>query len=146
MRQNGHNNLRVMLVTGHEQRADRTVDQARNQRFTLGGTTFALEIATGNTTGRKGLFLIVHGQREEIHAGFWLLGRHDSGQHGGFAIGGQHGAVSLTRNAAGFQHQLAAGPVHFYFLDIEHGLSFSLRTKPDRGHVQDDEGLTMRTA
>lgn len=50
-------NLRVVLVTFREKRADRTVDQAGNQRFLFGRTTFALEIAAGDLAGSVGLFL-----------------------------------------------------------------------------------------
>jgi hypothetical protein len=66
--------LRVVLVAIGEERADRAVDQAGNQRFLLGRTAFALEVAARDLAGGEGLFLVVDGQREEVEARLRLLG------------------------------------------------------------------------
>jgi hypothetical protein len=46
MLDDGDDDLGVVLVAVGEERTDRTVDQAGNQRF-LGRTAFALEVAAG---------------------------------------------------------------------------------------------------
>jgi hypothetical protein len=56
----------VVLKTFQEQRADRTVDQARGQNFFFGRTAFAFEEATRDFTGGERLFLIVNREREEV--------------------------------------------------------------------------------
>ena len=66
MRENGDDDLRVVLVAFGEERADRPVDQARDQRLALGRPALALEIAAGNAAGREGLLLVVDGEREEV--------------------------------------------------------------------------------
>ena len=116
--------LRVVLVAIGEERADRAVDQAGNQRFLLGRTAFTLEIAARDLAGGKGLFLVVDGQREEIEAWLRLLHRDDGGEHDGLAIGGEHSAVSLAGDLAGFQDERTAAPFDFHFVVIEHVLSF----------------------
>ena len=113
MAQNRDDDLGFVAIAVGEERADRTVDQARDQRLTLGGTALALEIAAGNAAGREGLFLIVHGEREEVLAGLGRLGRDDRGEHGGFAVGGEHRAVGLAGDAAGLQRRACARTSRF---------------------------------
>jgi hypothetical protein len=99
-----------VVETFREQRADRAVDQAGGQRFFFGRTAFALEEATGDFTGGEGLFLIVNREREEIDIrlrGF--LGNHGA-EHSGVAVRGEHGAIGLTGDAAGFEGEHAATP------------------------------------
>ena len=103
VRQHGDDHLRVAAPAVGEQRADRAVDQARRQRLLFGRTALALEIAAGNPAGGVVFFGVVDGQRKEIDAFLGLLGRDDGGEHGGLAVGGEHGAVGLTRDFAGFQ-------------------------------------------
>ena len=50
----------------------------------------------------KIFLLVIDGQRKEIDAFLGLLGGDDGRDHGGVAIGGEHGAVGLARQAAGF--------------------------------------------
>src|SRR6478672_4205315 len=52
-------------------------------------------VSAGDAARGVGLFLIVDGQRQEVDAFPWGLGGDDGGEHDGFAIGGQHGAVGL---------------------------------------------------
>ena len=49
-----------------------------------------------------------------------LLGRDHGGEHGGLAVGGEHGAVGLARDPAGFQGELAPAPIEFNSMHIEH--------------------------
>ena len=57
MRQHGDDDLGLVAPAVDEQRTDRTVDQAGNQRFLFGRTAFALEVAAGNAAGCVGLLL-----------------------------------------------------------------------------------------
>ncbi len=120
MRQHRGHDLHFVLEALHEQRADRTVDQAGDQGLLLGRTAFTLEIATRDLAGGEGLFLVVHGQREEIQARLGRATVDDGGEDDGLAVGGQNGAVSLTGDAARFEGQRASGPVDRLAFDIEH--------------------------
>jgi hypothetical protein len=125
--ENGDDDLRLVLVAIGEERADRTVDQARDQRLVLGRATFALEVAARDLAGGEVLFLVVDGQREEVLAGLGLLGRNDGGEDHGLAQRGEHGAVCLAGDLAGLERQRLAAPVQLDFVVIEfdrHSRSF----------------------
>ncbi len=131
MRQDGADNLHFVLEAFDEQRADRAVDQARNQGFLFRRAAFALEVTAGDLAGGEGLFLIVDGQREEVLTGLRLAGVNDGGQNGGLTVGGQHSRVGLTGNAARFQSELATSPIDGFSFDIKHVFSFiRLRNSP----------------
>jgi tRNA pseudouridine55 synthase len=66
----------------------------------LGRTALALEVAARNASGGVIFFGVVDGERKEIDAFLGLLCRHDARDHGGLAVGGEHGAVGLARDAA----------------------------------------------
>jgi hypothetical protein len=136
--------LRLVPVALDEERADRPVDQARDQRLLLGRAAFALEIAAGNAAGGEGLLLVVHREREEVDPGLGRLGGDDGREHDGLAIGREHRGVGLAGDLAGFEHELAPAPHQFFGLDIEHGFFFRIGFRPVRGllaHRQDDEAL-----
>ena len=118
--QHGDDDLRVAAEIIGEQRPDRAVDQARGQRLLVGEPAFALEETAGNTAGRERLFLIVHGEGEEILAGLRGLGGDDGGEHGGLAPARKHRAVGLAGDSAGLQHKLAPAPIQFLALNIKH--------------------------
>ena len=118
--QHGDDDLGLVLEALDEQGADRTVDQAGDERLLLGRTAFTLEIATRDLAGGEGLFLVVDGQREEIQARLGRATVDDGGEDDGLAVGGQNGAVSLTGDAARFEGQRASGPVDRLAFDIEH--------------------------
>ena len=111
VRQHGDDDLGLVAPAVDEQRADRAVDQAGDQRFLFGRTAFALEIAAGNAARGVGLFLVVDGQRQEVDAFARRLGGDDGGEHDGLAIGGEHGAVGLTGDLAGFKLEGTSTPV-----------------------------------
>ena len=123
MLHDGDDDLRVVLVAVGEERTDRAVDEARNQRFLLARTSLALEVAARDLAGGIGLFLVVDGQREEVEAGLRLLHRDDGGENDGLAVGGENRAVSLARDLAGFQDERPAGPFDFHPVVLEHVLS-----------------------
>ena len=113
-----------VVKTFGEQRAHRTVDETAGQRLLFRGAAFALEEATRNAPGGREFFLIVNGEREEILPFAHALGGGHGAQHHGIAIGCEHGAISLTGDAAGFQSEGLAAPFQLYFLRIEHIFSF----------------------
>src|SRR5450830_180478 len=97
----GADNLHFVHETFREQRADRTVDQARSQGFFFGRTAFTLEEATRDLAGSVGFFLVVHGQREEAFAWVRVLGTNDSHQYADVVVNGdQYCAGSLTGDTA----------------------------------------------
>jgi hypothetical protein len=65
--------LDFVQVAFREQRADRTVDQARGQGFFFRRTAFALEEAARDLAGSIGLLDVVDGQREEVLARLGVL-------------------------------------------------------------------------
>ena len=111
MRQHGHDDLGFAAPAVGEQWADRAIDQAGNKRFLLGRTAFTLEVTTGNTSGRVGLFLIVDGQRQKIDAVFRGLRGNDGGKHDSLAVSCDHRTIGLTRDLAGFQFEWTSTPV-----------------------------------
>ena len=120
VREHGDDDLGVVLVARNEERPDRPVDEARGQRLLLGRAAFALEVAARDAAGRVGALLVVHGEREEVEAGLRLLVGDHGGEHGGFAIGRDHGAVGLAGHLARLEHELAPAPDQLFALDVEH--------------------------
>ena len=105
-RQNLSNHVDFVVETFGEQRTDRTVDQAGNQGFLLGGTAFTLEEAARNTAAGIEFFLVVDGQREKIHALALRLGGHGGDQdHGAFDADDDR-TTGLTRDFTGFDADL----------------------------------------
>ena len=141
VREHGHDDLGVVLVARDEERADRAVDEARGQRLLLGRAALALEVAARDAAGRVGALLVVHGEGKEVEAGLRLLVGDDGGEHGGLAIGRDHGAVGLAGHLAGFEHELAPAPDQLFALDVEHVILPSCGRAAARCHGQDGEGL-----
>src|SRR5690606_19972089 len=106
------------------------------QGLLLGRTAFTLEVAARDLAGGERLFLVVDGQREEIQARLGLAAIDDGGQDHGLAVGRQHGAVSLTGDAAGVQRQRASGPLDRLAFDVEHYSSFVYRGRIPVGGVR----------
>ena len=113
VRQRGDDHLGLVAPAVDEQRADRTVDQAGDQRFLFGRTAFALEIAAGNAARGIGLFLVVDGERQEVDALARRFRGDDGGEHHGLAIGRHDGAVGLAGDLAGFKLEGTSTPVDF---------------------------------
>src|SRR3546814_4377749 len=85
-----------------EQRADRSVVQARDQRFLLGLAAFALEEAARDAAAGVELLLVVDGEREEVlPLARGLVGDGADQQHG--ALARDHDRdTSLASDLAGF--------------------------------------------
>ena len=141
VREHGDGHLRVAAPAVGEQRTDRAVDQARGERVLFGRTAFALEVAARDAAGRVVFFGVVDGQRKEIDAFLGLLGRHHGGEHGGLAVGGEHGAVSLARHSAGLEGELAPAPIELNTMHIEHCHFLSWFSASPESHEQDGERL-----
>ena len=134
--QHGDDDLGLVLEALDEQGADRAVDQAGDQGLLLGRTAFTLEVAARDLARRKGLFLVVDRQGEEIQARLGLTAVDDGGQNHGLAVGRQHGAVGLTGDAARLEGQGASGPLDRLAFDIEHVSSFVSRGRIPVGGVR----------
>ena len=120
MGERGDDHLGLVAPAIGEERTDRAIDQAGDQRLFFGRTTFALEIAAGDAARGIEFFLVVDGERQEIDAFARRLGRDHGREHGGIAIGCDHGTVGLTRHFAGFEGELAPAPVELNAVYIEH--------------------------
>ena len=150
VRQHGDDDLGLVAPAVGEQRTDRAVDQAGNQRLLFGRAAFALEVAAGNAAGGVGFFLIVDGERKEVDAFARRLGGDDGREHGGLAVGGEHGAVGLAGDLAGFKLERAPTPVEFDRCLLNIVFVFHRFTKAGRherkDHAQDGGTLaaTMR--
>ena len=68
--------------------------------------------------------MIIDRQGKEIVPGLGCLGRDDSGKNRGFAIGRDDSAIGLAGDLAGFEHELAPGPIEFFTMDFKHSFVF----------------------
>jgi hypothetical protein len=100
VRQRGNDHLCFIAPAVGEQRTDRTVDQARDQRLALGRTAFALEVAARNAPGRVKLLLVVDREGHEIDALARLFCGDHCRQNLAFPVGRNDGAISLARDLA----------------------------------------------
>ena len=124
MAEDGDDDLRLAAETVGEERADRAVDEAGGERLLLARPALALEEAAGDLARGEGLLLVVHGKGEEVDPRLLGACRDHGREHRGLAIGGEHGAVGLAGDPAGFQNERTARPVDFNTLDVKHGSSF----------------------
>ncbi len=120
VRQHGDDDLGLVAPALDEQRTNRAIDQAGDQRLLFGGPTFALEIAAGNTSRGIGLLDVVDGQRQEVDAFARRLRGDHGGEHDGLAVGGEHGAVGLTGDLAGFKPEGTTTPIDLDGMNLEH--------------------------
>ena len=123
MAQHRDDDLRLAAEIVGKQRADRAIDQARGERLLVGEPPLPLQEAAGDAPGRERLLLVVNRQREEILPRFGRPGGDDGRQHGGFAPSGEHGAVGLAGDAAGFEHEFAPVQSQLLTLYVEHFFS-----------------------
>ncbi len=95
--------LNFVLVVFREQRTDRAIDQARNQRLFFGRAAFALEETARDTATCVELLLIVAGQGEEVLALTRALGGNGGDQQHGVVELDDDGTAGLTGDFAGFK-------------------------------------------
>jgi hypothetical protein len=113
VRERGDDDLGLVAPAVDEQRADRAIDQAGDQRLLFGRPAFALEIAAGDAARGIGLFLVIDGQRQEVDALARRLRRDHGRQHDRLAVARDDGAAGLTRDLAGFKPERTAAPIDF---------------------------------
>ena len=142
MGENGDDHLRLVAPAVGEQRTDRAIDQAGDQRLLFGGAAFALEIATGDAACGVGLFLVVDGQGQKVDAFTRRLRCDDGREHNGLAIGGHDCAICLARYLSCFKFERTSAPIQFHGLNIEHCIFLSSTRENDESHVQDGKMLT----
>ncbi len=110
--ENGADDLHFVLEAGGEERADRTVDETRGKGLLFRRPAFALEEAAGDAACGVALFLVVHGQREEVLPRPGLALADHGREDGGFAVGRKNRPIGLTGDPSGFEGQLTACPGH----------------------------------
>ena len=113
MRQDGGNHLDFIAEAFGEKRADRAVNQARRQGFEFGRPAFTLEEAARDLAGGEGLFLVMHGQREEILTGLRRTRTNSGAEHNRVTQAGHDGTIGLAGDLAAFQNQGLAAPGDF---------------------------------
>ena len=113
MRQDGSNHLDFIAEAFREKRADRAVNQARRQRFELRRPAFTLEEAARDLAGGEGLFLVMHGEREEILPRLRGTRTNSGAKHNRVTQTRHHGTIGLAGDLAAFQNQGLAAPGDF---------------------------------
>ena len=110
--QHGRHDLRLVPEALWEERADRTIDQARGQRLLLGRTALALEEAARDLARGERLLLVVHRKREEVLPGLDASVRDRRAEHDGLSQRRQNRPVRLSGDAPGLKDEGLAGPAH----------------------------------
>ena len=123
-RQDVDDDLHFVIEAFREERTQRTVDQARNQRLAFRRTAFAAEEATRDLAGGIGLFEVIDGQREEVLARLGGLRADDGREHDGIFDIDDHRAACLTSDFTRFQADIVLSPLKFFDDFIEHCDSF----------------------
>ena len=108
--------LRLAPPALREERPQRAVDHAGDQRRLLAGAALALEERAGDLARGVHALLDIHRQREEVDVAEVARGR--SGEHDGVACRDGHGAGGLLGHLAGLEGDLGPAdldgdPVHF---------------------------------
>ena len=109
--------LRVVEVALREERAQRAIRHARGEDFLFRGTTFALEVTTGEPADRRRLFAVFDAQREPVLALFDLRRGDRGDEDDGFAATHGHGSVGELRELAGFDDDGGAAGIGSHILD-----------------------------
>ena len=102
-RNHGGDNLNFVDEAFREQRANRAVNQTRDQGFAFAWAAFTTEEATRDTTSSVGTLLIVNGQREEVLTWFGFFLTNNGNKYRGVIHANHNSGSSLTSHHAGFQ-------------------------------------------
>ena len=100
-RDDGRDDLNLVVEAVREQRTDRAVDEPRGQRLFLRRPAFALEESARDATRSVGLLLVVDGEREEVTTGGGFLCGDRGAEHDGVAELDHHCGAGLTGHLAG---------------------------------------------
>jgi hypothetical protein len=120
--EHGADDLGFIPIALGEKRPDRTVDEPGGQGLLLRWPALALEEAARNLASGKGLFLVVHGEREEVDALPRFPGADSGAEHHRIAIGDDDRAIGLPGDSSGLEHQRAPAPVDFLAKDVKHAV------------------------
>ena len=120
-RQRQVDELRLTPPALREERPQRAVDHARDQRRLLAGAALALEERAGDLARGVHALLDIHRQRQKINVAEVAGGR--GGQHHGVAGGDGHGAGGLLGHLARLEGDLGTAdfdgdPVHFRHMSL----------------------------
>src|SRR5690606_25711265 len=99
-----------------EERTAGAVAEAGGEDFLFGRTALALEVATGETTGRGVFFAVIDGKGEEVLAGAHRLGDTGGDEDVGLADADIDGAVGEVGVGAGGEGQTEFGDRDVMFL------------------------------
>ena len=113
--------LRLTAPALREERPQRTIDHARDQRRLLACAALALEERAGDLARGVHALLDIHRQREEVDVAEVAGGR--GGEHDGVASRDSHGAGGLLGHLAGLEGDLGSAdldgdPVHFRHMSL----------------------------
>ena len=134
MAEDGANDLSFIDKTRNEKRAQRPVDEPRDQCFLLRRAPLAFEKASGDLSGCKRLLLVINREREEVLTGLCRFRRDRSAQHRGLPVGGDHGAVGLPGELPGLEDEGPSAPHQLFTINLEHSRSSSSKMSAgDRG-------------
>ena len=120
-RQRQVDQLRLTPPALREERAQRAVDHAGDQRRLLARAAFALEERAGDLARGVHALLDIHRQRQEINVAEIAGGR--GGEHHGVARGDRHGPGGLLGHLARLEGDLGSAdfdgdPVHFRHMSL----------------------------
>ena len=120
-RQRQVDQLRLTPPALREERAQRAVDHARDQRRLLAGATLALEERAGDLARGVHALLDIHRQRQEVDVA--EVACSGGGQHHGVASRDRHGAGGLLGHLARLEGDLGPAdfdgdPVHFRHMSL----------------------------
>ena len=99
----GGDNLNFVNEAFREQRANRAVNQTRDQGFAFAWTAFTTEETTRDFTGSVGTLLVVNGQREKVLAWLRFFLTHNGNEYRSVIHANHHSGRCLARHHAGFQ-------------------------------------------
>ncbi len=100
-RHHGRHDLGLVRELLAEQRAHRTIDQARAEHLLLGRTSFPLEETPGDPAGGVGALAVIDRERDEIATERRSLGGTGGHQHDGVSESNDGGAARQLRHLAG---------------------------------------------
>src|SRR3984893_11475647 len=129
MAEDGANDLSLIDKTRNEKRAQRPVDEPRDQRLLFRRAPLAFEKASGDLSGCKRLLLVINREREEVLTGLCRFHRDRSAQNRGLAVGGEHGAVRLAGEPPSLQDEGSSAPHQLLTVNLEHSRSSSSKEK-----------------
>ena len=99
----GGDNLYFVNEAFREQRANRAVNQTRDQGFAFAWAAFTTEETTRDFTGSVGALLVVNRQREKVLAWLRFFLAHNGHEYRSVIHANHHSGRCLARHHAGFQ-------------------------------------------